>query len=354
LDTLRLAVVGCGTISRLNVPGYLRHERCKVTVLCDPVPERAEVRAREWGISPRIYTSYADVLNDGDVDAVELLTPTHLHPTQVVAGLDAGKHVSCQKPIANTMAEVEEIAAAIQRGKTRFRVTENFLFYPPILKAKQLLDAGAIGEPSLVRIRTVRGSRTLEPGLVLEPGAREWRGDSEANVGGMMYDDGWHKYATAMFWIGGFEKVYSMMTKTDDFILETPSAAMWKFEGRDCLGTMDYTYAEEMPIRGRYYPVDEFFEIQGSKGSIWVTRCTGEMLDMPPVLLLNGEKTVSYNVPSDWIEGFNGSARNFVDCVLRDEQPDMDVEFSKRVLQAALAIYESSRADCPVEPSSIA
>ena len=353
MDTLRLAVVGCGTISRLNVPGYLQHDRCDVTVLCDPVPERAEVRAGEWGISPRIYTSYEDVLNDGNIDAVELLTPTHLHPAQIVAGLDAGKHVSCQKPIANTVAEVEEIAAAVARSSTRFRITENFLFYPPILKAKELLDAGAIGEPSLVRIRTVRGPRTLEPGLVFEQGAREWRRDPDANVGGMMFDDGWHKYATAMFWIGGFERVFSMITKTEDFILEAPSAAMWKFEGRNCMGTLDYTYAAEMPIRGKYVPLDEFFEIQGSKGSIWVTRCSGEMLDMPPVMLLNGEETVGYNVPSDWIEGFNGSARNFVDCVLRDEQPDMDLEFSKRVLQAALAIYESSRLDRPVEPRAM-
>jgi predicted dehydrogenase len=353
LDTLRLAIVGCGTISQLNVPGYLQDDRCEVTALCDPIPERAEVRAREWGISPRIHTSYEDVLNDSDVDAVELLTPTPLHPAQIVAGLDAGKHVSCQKPIAKTMAEVEGIAAAVGRAKTKFRITEHFLFYPPILKAKELLDAGAIGEPSMVRLRTVRGPRTLEPGLRWEPGSREWRRDSEANVGGMMYDDGWHKYATAMFWIGGFEKVYSMITKTDDFIIEAPSVALWKFEGRDCLGVMDYAYADEMPIRSKYYPVDEFFEIQGSKGAIWMTRCTGEMLDMPPVMLLTGSETVGYRVPSDWIEGFNGSARNFVDCVLRDEQPDMDVEFSKRVLQATLAIYEASRTDRPVAPDSI-
>ena len=255
MDRLRLAVVGCGTISKLNVPGYLQDDRCEVTALCDPMPERAETRAREWGIDPRIYTRYEDVLNDSNVDAVELLTPTHLHPAQIVAGLDAGKHVSCQKPISKTVTEVEEVAAAVERAKTRFRITENFLFYPPILKAKELLDAGAIGEPSLVRIRTVRGSRTLEPGLVMEPGAYEWRRDPKANVGGMMYDDGWHKYATAMFWVGGFEKVYSMITRTDDFIIEAPSVATWKFEGRDCLGVMEYAYAEDMPIRGRYYPL---------------------------------------------------------------------------------------------------
>ena len=353
MEKLRIAIVGCGTISRLNVPGYLRHERCEVTALCDPYRERAEARAADWGIDPRIHTSYEQVLNDSNVDAVELLTPTRLHGAQVVAGLDAGKHVSCQKPIANTMEEVVEIATAVGRSGKTFRITENFIFYPPIVKAKELLDAGAIGDPSLVRIRTLRGPETLEPGLEYGPGSREWRRDPGANAGGMLFDDGWHKYATAMFWIGGFEKVYGMITRTDDFILETPSAVTWKFAGRDCLGTLEYTYAPEMPIRSRYYPLDEFFEIQGSRGMIWVTRCTGEMLDMPPVVVVTGDRTVGHKVPSDWIEGFNGSAANFVDCVLRGDQPDMDLEFSRSVLQTTLAVYESSRLDRPVDPRSI-
>ncbi|MCY4654316.1 MAG: Gfo/Idh/MocA family oxidoreductase, partial [Dehalococcoidia bacterium] len=60
MDKVRLAIVGCGTISQLNAPGYLAHENCEVVALCDPVAERAEGRAREWGIDSRIYTDYAD------------------------------------------------------------------------------------------------------------------------------------------------------------------------------------------------------------------------------------------------------------------------------------------------------
>ena len=93
MDKVRLAIVGCGTISQLNAPGYLMHEGCEVTALCDPLAERAEERAGEWGIEPHIHTSYEDVLNDANVDAVELLTPTFLHAEQIIAGLEAGKHV---------------------------------------------------------------------------------------------------------------------------------------------------------------------------------------------------------------------------------------------------------------------
>ena len=144
MDRIRLAIVGCGNISFLNAPGYLQHPRCDVVALCDTEPGRAERRAREWGITPRVYSDFKQVLEDGSIDAVELLTPTWMHADQIVAALAAGKHVSCQKPLAITLAEANRIADAVGRARSMFRVTENFLYYPPILKAKELLDAGAI------------------------------------------------------------------------------------------------------------------------------------------------------------------------------------------------------------------
>ena len=161
MDRVRLAIVGCGNISQLNAPGYLHHPRCEVVALCDTDPERAKRRAREWGITPRVYSDFAQVLDDRSVDAIELLTPTWMHAEQIVAALEAGKHVSAQKPLATTIAEADRIAAAVARARTTFRVTENFLYYPPIVKAKELLATGAIGEPSLVRIHTTRAGEIV-------------------------------------------------------------------------------------------------------------------------------------------------------------------------------------------------
>ena len=171
MDRVRLAIVGCGNISQLNAPGYLQHPRCDVVALCDTDSERAKRRAREWSITPRIYTDLAQVLDDRAVDAVELLTPTWLHAEQIVAALEAGKHVSCQKPLAVSVAEADRIAAAVTRARTTFRVTENFLYYPPIVKAKELLDAGVIGEPSLVRIHTTRVQHISGQVMDLDPDA---------------------------------------------------------------------------------------------------------------------------------------------------------------------------------------
>lgn len=354
MDRVSLAIVGCGSISSLNAAGYLEHDGCEVVALCDPDLERCRRRAREWGIEPRVYSRYEDVLADPDVDAVELLTPTHLHAEQSIAALDAGKHVSCQKPMAATVAEADRIVAAAARAATVYRVTENFLYYPPIVKARELLEDGAIGEPSLLRIRTVRGPRTAGPGAFrIEPGAFAWRRDADANAGGSLYDDGWHKFATAMWWLGEPELVSAMVTRTDDYLIDAPAAVTWKLRDRDCLVTFDYAYMAEMPIRSRYYPVDEFFEIQGSRGAIWVTRCSGEWLDMAPVVIVTEDGARDIECPADWIEGFKGAARSFVDAILNGQQPDMDADFSRKVLRATLAAYRASESGRAVDPETV-
>jgi predicted dehydrogenase len=353
MDRVRLAIVGCGNISQLNAPGYLQHPQCEVYALCDTVQERAERRAQQWGIRPKIYHDYTQVLNDSHIDAVELLTPTYLHAPQIIAALQAGKHVSCQKPLCPTVAEADQIIAAVGKANTLFRVTENFIYYPPILKAKELLDAGAIGEPSLVRIHSERVDDIADPAIEFDPDATVWRRDPARNPGGLLYDDGVHKYAVAMKWIGEIDKIQAIVERTPDFIMEAPSAAIWRFKNKHCLGMLDYTYAPQMIMRGKYVRVDEFFEIHGSRGVIWVTRCSGEMLDLPPVMVLKGTETVSYQVPMDWIEGFHGAARDFIDSILQGRQPELDAQASKKILQVALAIYEAARTERPVAPESI-
>ena len=354
MNKVRLAIVGCGTISRLNVPGYLEHQQCEVAALCDPVRERAEQRAAEWGISPRIYTSYDQLLDDPEIDAVELLTPTPLHADQSIAALEAGKHVSCQKPLARDLEEAGRVAQAAARADTFFRVTENFLYYPPLVKAKKLMDSGVIGDPNMVRMRViVTDMEAQSDRLPLAPDALTWRRDPVLNPGGLLYDEGAHKYATAMWWVGEPATVSATVTHTDDFLVDAPSVVVWRFKDANCLSVFEYTSAPEMQIRAPYYAVDDFFEIQGSKGLIWVTRCSGEMFDLPPVLLFKGSETVSYQVPTDWIEGFKGAAREFIDGIIAGRQPRMDIDYATKVLRAALAAYASDAAQHPIDPSTL-
>lgn len=350
---VKVAIVGVGAISYVTFPGYLKHPDAEIYALCDPVRERSESAAARWGIQPKIYTDYDQVLNDPAIDAVELLTPTHMHPDQSIAALNMGKHVSTQKPIGPTVAEADRVAAVAARSNAMFRVTENFLYYPPLVKARELIDAGAIGDMSSMRMRTFLGKALSAPEVNVTEDALEWRRDSSNNPGGLTFDGGWHKFATAVWLAGEVETVSAIITRTGDFMVESPTAVIWKHVGRDLLGIMEAVYAPEMEIRGKYYPVDDFFEFSGSAGSIWVTRSTGEMHDLPPVMLFKGSETETFQTPSDWVEGFNGGAAAFVDGIISGEQQMMDAAMSKTTLQLTLAPYLASDTGTAVDPRTI-
>ena len=350
---IKIAIIGCGAISYVTFPGYLKHPNAEIYALCDPVRERAEAAAKQWGINPKIYTEYDQVLNDANVDAVELLTPTHMHPDQSIAALQVGKHVSTQKPISPTVSEADRVAEVAAKSEAMFRTTENFLYYPPLVKAKELIDSGAIGEMSSMRMRTFLGKALLAPEVKVTESALEWRRDASNNPGGLTFDGGWHKFATAV-WLGGeAESVSAIVTRTDDFMVESPTAVIWKHAGRDLVGIMEAVYSPEMEIRGKYYPVDDFFEFTGAKGVIWVTRSTGELHDLPPVMLFKGTATETFQTPSDWLGGFDGAAAAFIDGIIAGEQQMMDSAMSKATLQLTLAPYLASDSGASVDPRTI-
>ena len=216
-----------------------------------------------------------------------------------------------------------------------------------------MIRDGTLGDVSLVRIRTVRGGGS-ESAIPVTGGAYVWRQDRDRNVGGLLYDDGWHKVATAMWWGGDVDSVSAVVTRnSDDYIDETPTVATWKYAAPDRLASIEYAKAAEMPLRSRYYPADEFMEVVGSRGILWVTRCTGEMLDMPPLVLHTGSETISYQLPMDWIESFNGAARDFIDGILENRQPMMDIDFTEDVLRIILAMYRASDTRSWVAPSEV-
>src|SRR3954470_4060692 len=144
MDRVRIGIVGTGNIAPMNVRGYLEHPQCDVVAVCDPRREKAERMAAEWGVS-HVHDSLDDLLADDGLDAVEILTPTFLHREHVLAAARAGKHVSCQKPIANSVADAREMVAACDAAGVVFRVTENAFHWPALVKAKQVIAEGRIG-----------------------------------------------------------------------------------------------------------------------------------------------------------------------------------------------------------------
>jgi predicted dehydrogenase len=354
MDRVRMGIVGTGNIATLNVPGYLEHEQCDVVAVCDPRPDVLERRKAEWGVE-RGYTELDQMLADDDVDAVEILSPTPLHAEHTIAALRAGKHVSCQKPIANDVGDARRMIAAAKESDRVFRVTENCCHYPPLVKARDLIRDGAIGTPTVVRIKTVVGRTESRFQASLDPHGYTWRFNQES-PGGHLFDDVMHKYAMALWLVDSDIRSVQSIVRQGPLFFEAPTVALFEYDRDDLLGMMEVSYAPDMFIRSDYYGADEFFEIQGTRGFIWVTRLCGNLhLSLPPVVLYeeDGRQTSFAELDASYDGSFRRSATAFVDGLLSGDVPDLDPAVATRALQLCFAVYQASNERRPVELSSI-
>ena len=351
----RIGIVGAGNIASLNVAGYLEDDRCKVAAVCDPHEGRAEEAAAAWGV-PSAYTSLEELLSDPSIDALEILTPTNLHHDHVIAAAEAGKHVSCQKPLANSVDEGRAMAAAAEAAGTILRVSECFRHYPPLVLAKRLIAEGAIGNPSHVRIKTVVGQTDSAFQAGLTSDGYVWRLNNQS-PGGHLFDDMVHKYAMALWLVDqDIVSVQSVVRRRDLFF--EPCAAIFEYEDPGLIGVMEVHYAPQMYMRSSYYGADEFFEIQGDEGMLWVTRATGEMLDLAPVVLYRGRDndistTEFRDVDADWASGFTRSSAHFIESLLAGTPAAMSPAEAVKVLQLCFSVYAAADTRRPVDPRSI-
>ena len=348
---LRVGIVGCGIIFPLNAIGYARTAKAEITALCDTDADKLAQRAAEVGGGVRTYADYDRMLADPDLDVIEILTPHHLHLPMAVAACEAGKHVSVQKPMARTPGEIRQMEAAARTAGVRIKCFEAYVFYPPIVRARQLIDDGAIGDVCMVRCRSTGGS--LECSWPLTAEAYQWRADMAGSGGGNMFDDMHHKYAVALYLGGDVERVFAFIENRDTF-LDFPAAVSWKYAAPNRLGVMDAVDAPNMWLQTEYYAMEERFEITGDSGIIWVTRCTGTLYDQPALVLHTGRETRTFNdVPHGWEEGFIGSTHDFIDAILEDREPALTCDDAVKVVQFALAAYRSHDDQRPVAPADI-
>jgi predicted dehydrogenase len=353
MDKVRVGVVGVGNIATLNVPGYLAHERAEVVALCDPRPDVLERRSREWGVGS-CYRVLDDMLADDTVDAVEILSPTPLHVEHVLAAVAAGKHVSCQKPIANSVADARRMANAAREASVLFRVTEHCCHYPPLQKARDLVRSGAIGRPTVVRIKTVVGRTDSVFQANLDPSGYGWRFDAQS-PGGHLFDDVMHKYAMALWLVDADVRSVQAVVRNGPLFFEAPTVALWEYDRDDLLGLMEVSYAPDMFIRSAHYGADEFFEIQGTSGFVWVTRLCGQLHDLPPVVLYeeDGRRTSFADLDASYDGSFRRAAGDFVDAIIDGHDVDLAPDTAIKALQLAFAVYQASNERRPVDPSTI-
>ena len=350
---LNIGFIGAGKIADLHAPGYLGNPGARIYAVADNGPGTAERRAAEWG-ADKAYTDYRTMLDDPTVDAVEVLTPHSLHAQMVIDALEAGKHVSLQKPMALTLAECDAIVAAGEKSNKLLRVFENFAYYEPIARAKKMLDDGVIGDPVSMRIKSVNGHRKY--GWDIPDESIAWRYNQAINgVGKAILDYGYHIFAMGRWFLGEPEQVFAWIRTTytaEGFENDSPLLVSWSYQGGRTHGSWEQQASNEMIVRSDYYPGDEWFELSGTRGVIWVNRCTAKMLyDTPPLTYYaDGEmhRTSEDEINADWGESFKQCTYEFVNCILNGGQPNMPAADSRETYKFARASQLAARENRPV------
>ena len=182
---LRLAFVGCGRIAGFHLDGIEQAAaRTRVTAAVDPDPNAAAAIAARTGA--RTYASLDEALATGGFDAVDIMVPHDLHEELATRAFAAGKHVLLEKPMALTLDACTRIQEAARRAGTVFMVAENSQYWPDVVRARELLAEGAIGEAV-----TARASFEAAHDPFWYP-SDSWRYEVSRTGGGVVVDGGAH------------------------------------------------------------------------------------------------------------------------------------------------------------------
>ena len=343
---LHVGIIGTGRISDLHAIEYLQSDRAQIVAVCDIDEESARRRAGEWGVPPaRVFSNHHDLLALPDLDLVEILLPHHLHHPVALDTLAAGKHVSVQKPMALTLPQADEMIAAAAATEKTLRVYENFIFYPPIVRAKALIDAGEIGDPLTIRIKSNAGFSPTAWHVPLTAWA--WRFNPEICGGGpLLFDDGHHKFALAWHFMGLADEVHAWIGEMELMpgrVLDTPAIVSWKFPANR-FGSLEVVYSPQLQIDTRYYAQDDRVEITGTKGVLWINGGHGRLTDAPAVALCRDGKTRTFDdIPTGWEQSFIHATRHLIDALHDGGPPSLTGAEGRTILRSLLAAQHSAR-----------
>lgn len=174
----KFAVIGYGGMGSWHVNHALKSDVLELSGIWDIDIKKREL-AKERGIYA--YSSLEELLSDASVELITIAIPNDVHLEVVLACLNAGKHVICEKPVALSSSDLEEMIACAKRNNKLFTVHQNRRFDVDYLAIQQIVDSGNIGKPLRIESR-IHGSRGIPS---------DWRG-TKAQGGGMILDWGIH------------------------------------------------------------------------------------------------------------------------------------------------------------------
>jgi predicted dehydrogenase len=248
-NELRWGLLCTANINRRLIPAIRAAERNELTAVASRSSERAETYAAEWGI-PRFHGSYPAMLADPEIDAVYISLPNHLHAEWTVRAAHAGKHVLCEKPLAVSVAECDQIIAAAEEAGVVVMEAFMYLHHPLLRKVRQLVRDGAVG-----RVTLIRGSfsYTLD-----RPADVRWKPDMG---GGSLWDVGSYPVSFIRWIAGEPEHAFGWQNLSESGV-DVSFAGLLRY-GDGTLASFDSAFNEQFRTE---------VEVVGTEGSLTVYR----------------------------------------------------------------------------------
>ncbi|MCE9528195.1 MAG: Gfo/Idh/MocA family oxidoreductase [Planctomycetales bacterium] len=333
---VHVGLIGSQFISTIHAESLQKCPQAVLAAVASPTPGNAEKLAKHFGIS-KAYLNYRQMLANPDIQMVVVGAPNDLHCQIVVDAAAAGKHVVIEKPLCLNLAEADQMIAACRQADVKLMYAEELCFAPKYVRLKQLLDSGALGQPTLLK----QSEKHDGPHA-----AHFW--DVNRSGGGVAMDMGCHAIEFFRWMLGrpAIKSVYAHMstqvhgekTQGDDnaiLILEFVNGVI--------------AVAEESWTK--LGGMDDRAEVHGSRGVAYADLLHGNAIETYSaqgydyaVEKAGSTKGWSFTIYEEaWNYGFHAEMAHFVDCVQNDKPPLVTGEDGRAVLEVLFAAYQSAR-----------
>lgn len=260
MNDLRFAVFGAGFWSLFQIPAWFEVGGVRPVAIYNRTLSKAEAVAARFGI-PNAYNDAQTLLENEAVDFIDIITAVETHAPLVKLAAQYGKPVICQKPMATSLSEAEEMVDACQQAGVPLYIHENWRWQTPIRALKGVLNAGTIGTPFRARIDMLSGF----PLFVNQPFLK----DLEQFI---LTDLGSHTLDTARFLFGEAKSLYCQTRRIHSDIRGEDVATVVMEMGEPVDGmrgatvTVNMAYAENY-LEREAFP-QTFFFVEGENGSV--------------------------------------------------------------------------------------
>jgi len=278
MKELRVGMIGYGFMGRTHSNAYKRltdffpvQHRPVLKAVCARNAEKARAFADNWGYE-RIETDWRKLVEAPDIDLIDIGSPNNTHKEIALAAAANGKMVVCEKPLAMTVAEAEEMVAAVEKAGVANMVWFNYRRVPSIALAKQIVDEGRIGRAFHYRATYLQDWTIAED--VPQGGPGLWRLDADVAGSGVTGDLLAHSIDTAM-WLNG--PISRVVAKTETFVKERTHVETGKVQpvtiDDACMFLAEFangsmgTFESTRYARGRKN--FNTFEMNGAEGSLY-------------------------------------------------------------------------------------